>query len=384
MRCHSLRFTAVALAAGIDGTLTYGYGVGKTMALGRKGAGLFLEFRLIPVLLWSYTAVAVGTALAYRDANAFFADRYLLALGMAVLTQGYVTHAINEIYDWRSGTDRRDVPRLLSGGSRVLVAGLLSQRDLWRLFLVASFAVWALAAYAALVVHWSILGFVLAGYVAGVVYTLPPIQTAYRPLAGEFAGGFLGISLSVLGAYYIQTLTLTPLVLVAAAMYASVCVAMLEVHHYLDVGPDLGATPRKLTTVAWLGPRRGKAYTLAFASAVVVLAAVLAATYAAAFAAAAVLAAGAWIVHARIRPEDADSVTRGELRIIQLGIVTGFAPSLLLLPWLWVPALLVPLGYVVHLRVARTALAPSTRSPSSDPSSGPAPPSNSPVRHRAP
>src|SRR2546425_8147655 len=33
----------------------------------RRAKGWFLEFRLIPVLLWSYTAVALGTGVAFRS-----------------------------------------------------------------------------------------------------------------------------------------------------------------------------------------------------------------------------------------------------------------------------------------------------------------------------
>ncbi|MGQ0797747.1 MAG: hypothetical protein ACT4OI_07800, partial [Methanobacteriota archaeon] len=66
-------------------------------AAGRKAFGWFLELRPIPVLLWSYTAVALGTGLAVAEGAALDAGWLAVALELAVLIQGWETHAINEI-----------------------------------------------------------------------------------------------------------------------------------------------------------------------------------------------------------------------------------------------------------------------------------------------
>src|SRR5213594_4845859 len=70
----------------------------------RTVKGWFLEFRLIPVLLWSYTAVALGTAIASYEHGVLDWTLYLITLAVAMLVQGFETHAVNEIYDWKSGT----------------------------------------------------------------------------------------------------------------------------------------------------------------------------------------------------------------------------------------------------------------------------------------
>jgi len=90
---------------------------------GGKALGWFLELRPIPVLLWSYTAVALGTGLAVAEGTALDTGWLAVALALAVLIQGWETHAINEIYDWRSGTDAHGSPRALSGGSKVVRGG---------------------------------------------------------------------------------------------------------------------------------------------------------------------------------------------------------------------------------------------------------------------
>src|SRR5204863_1003276 len=105
-------------------------------ALLRTAKGWFLEFRLIPVLLWSYTAVILGTSVAIVEAGGFDATWFAVALALGGLIQGWETHAINEIYDWRSGTDQVDGARALSGGSRVRNFGLLDERGRRLIFAV--------------------------------------------------------------------------------------------------------------------------------------------------------------------------------------------------------------------------------------------------------
>ena len=146
--------------------------------------GVFLEFRLIPVLLWSFTAVTLGTAVAAYALGGFDWRLYLETLAIAMLVQGFETHAVNEIYDWRSGTDRAQVPRLLSGGSKVLNRGLLTTRGLWAVFAVSSVLIWGIALHLFLTRSWMLLAFVLPGYLSGLAYTMPPFRTAYRPFAG--------------------------------------------------------------------------------------------------------------------------------------------------------------------------------------------------------
>jgi len=89
--------------------------------------GIWLELRVIPVLLWSFSAITLGTALA-ADGGTLHGWYYLGAVTLGLLIQGLIAHCVNELEDWRSGTDRHDSPRVISGGSKVLVAGLLTTR----------------------------------------------------------------------------------------------------------------------------------------------------------------------------------------------------------------------------------------------------------------
>jgi len=79
--------------------------------------GVWLEVRVIPVLLWSFSALTVGTALAAhgRDPQAWY---YLGAVVLGVLIQGILAHTVSEVGDRRSGTDRHDSPRVISAAAR--------------------------------------------------------------------------------------------------------------------------------------------------------------------------------------------------------------------------------------------------------------------------
>lgn len=329
--------------------ITIGIVSGVTGGWRRKALGWFLEFRTIPVLLWSYTSVALGTALAFLDGGRIDVLWFLVAVSLAGLVQGWVTHAVNEIFDWRSGTDRDGAPRALSGGSKVLALGLLTERDLWIVFAVSTAGVAGLAVVVAAMRVWWLVLLIGTGYVLGLVYTLPPISTAYRPLAGEFLGGFPGVLLAGLGAYGIQTLRLSGVAVVALSAHAFVCTAMLVMHHYLDSRSDAAAVPLKRTTVVALGARRARRYAtgLAFAGAAAYAIAGVLVHPAFLLGGALTLAAAAF--HARTDPTDLQGVTRNELRVIQLGVAAGLSVAVVLAPALWPLVPIAMVGYLVHL-----------------------------------
>jgi 1,4-dihydroxy-2-naphthoate octaprenyltransferase len=318
----------------------------------QKAKGWFLEFRLIPVLLWSYTAVVLGTALGGWAIGRFDVPSFAVSLALGGLIQGWSTHSINEIYDWRSGTDRIGEGRALSGGSRVRNLSLLDERDLWIIFAVSSIAIaalmlWVIVARAA----WLAL-LIVAGYVLGIAYTAPPLATAYRPFAGEWLGGFPGVLLSGLGAYAIQAGSISAVALLALSAHALVCMGMLMVHHYLDAPMDATAHPPKRTTVVAIGLAPAKRYAAGMASVAALLYGVLGALVHPAFLLGTAWTLPAVAIHLRTKADDLESVTRNELRIIQLGIAAGLSTAVGLAPSLWPMLPLAAIGYLAHLAVA--------------------------------
>src|SRR5262249_28742893 len=156
---------------------------------------------------------------------------------LGVLIQGVLAHTVNELEDWRSGTDRHESPRIISGGSKVLVAGLLSQRALRWLFVVA-FVLTTVIGLAIVASRGLImLPFGLAGVAGAVLYPRPPVRAAYRPFVGE-AIACTCLWLCVTGAAVLQGARISPSIAAAALAVAAYAVGMLMMHHYLDHDAD--------------------------------------------------------------------------------------------------------------------------------------------------
>ncbi len=291
--------------------------------------GVWLEIRVIPVLLWSYAALTVGTGLAFHAGHRSL-PLYAGALVLGVLIQGLVAHCTNEVVDWRSGTDRHDTPRVLSGGSKVVVLGLIGQRGMLVLLAVAFTITTALGVALAATQGWWLLGFGLAGVAGAILYSAPPVRAAYRPFLGE-AIAFGCLVLCVTGAYRLQGGHPGLLEIEAGVAVGAYAVGMLMMHHYLDREADLAATPRKTTSIVFLGLARGQRYAAAWD--VVSLVAALACTLREPrLAPLAIGAALALPLHLRCDPADVASVTVAEFKVIALGIVGALASGVLLDP----------------------------------------------------
>ena len=321
----------------------------------RTALGLYLEIRVIPVLLWSVTAVTLGTALAWSQGAPRSVSGYLGALLIGILLQGIVAHTVNDIADWRSGTDRDPAPRVISGGSKTLPARLVTERVLVVACAVAIVAAGGIGLALAAAHGWWLASFGAIGLAGAVLYTLPPVRLAYRPFAGE-AVAFTCVWACGAGAFGLQAGNLTLDATLVAGMHAAACVAMLMLHHDLDSGPDSRARPPKVTSVVRLGTK-ARAYAAGWSMAAVALAAGSIAIDPA-FALAAAFLALATVAHATVRPQDVGSVTRAELVVILAGLAAGLGTAALLegrLVWtLLAAALLIP----IELAIARRALAP--------------------------
>jgi len=342
-------------------------------ALRRALLGLWLEIRVIPVLLWSFTAVTLGTGLAWSDGGGGSVWGYLAAVAVGVLLQGLVAHCVNEVVDWRSGTDRDPAPRVISGGSKVIASGLLGPRALKATCAVAALAAAVIGIAAAATWGWILVAYGVAGLAGAVLYTLPPVRAAYRPFAGE-AVAFACIWACVTGAYVLQRGELTGGAVLAGIAYAASCVAMLMMHHYLDRLPDSRARPPKTTTVVLLGGA-GRRYAVAWAAIALAGAGLMTVLVDDRFAIATGALALALAVHASVDPDDPASVTRSELAVIVLGLGAGLGTAAALAPalaWALVAAaVLVPVEIVISGMAHRDLMADRSRpAPTAGPESG--------------
>jgi 1,4-dihydroxy-2-naphthoate octaprenyltransferase len=311
--------------------------------------GLWLEVRVIPVLLWSFSALTLGTALAARG-RPLQVWYYLGAVALGVLIQGLLAHSVNELEDWRSGTDKHASPRVISGGSKVIVAGLLSPSALWWVFAGAFTATTVIGLSLVAAGGLDLLPFGLVGVAGAILYTLPPVRAAYRPFVGE-AIAFVCLAVCVAGAHLLQGPSIDRATVAAAVAVAAYAVSMLMVHHYLDRDADAGADPPKVTSIVYLGLARGRHYAIGWC--VLALAAALVGSALQPRLLPLVVGYTAGLVaHVRCRPDDVASVTVNETVIIFAGITAALASAALLEPPLALTLLVAAVLIAFEMRMA--------------------------------
>ncbi len=161
----------------------------------------------------SILPVAIGTALASINGN--FANfnfwLFLLALSASVLVH-LGTNLISDYNDFKKGIDTTDA---LSSHTGALVNELIEPEHI----LYAAFIVLAAATFAGGtltgILGWPILIFGLIGIMGGIFYTGGFIGYKYRGL-GEFTIAFLMGPLVIVGAFFVQTRTITLLPVVVS------------------------------------------------------------------------------------------------------------------------------------------------------------------------
>lgn len=180
----------------------------------------------------SLSPVLVGTAVAWHDSGALLWLPLLAAvLGAAFIQIG--TNLFNDVGDFLRGTD---TPERL-GPKRATAEGWLTpgkvKAGAWLSFALAFLCGIYLVAHGG----WPIVIIGLASLAAGWAYTSGPKPIAYGPLGECFVFLFFGL-VAVGGSYYLQTLTLSPLALIAATLVGIHAAAVITVNNYRDLDGD--------------------------------------------------------------------------------------------------------------------------------------------------
>ena len=180
----------------------------------------------------SLSPVLVGTAVAWYDTHTLlWLPLLAAALGAAFIQIG--TNLFNDVGDFLRGTD---TPGRL-GPKRATAEGWLTPG----MVKVGAWLSFALAFLCGiyLVWHggWPIVAIGLASLAAGWAYTGGPRPIAYGPLGEVFVFIFFGL-VAVGGSYYLQTLNLTPIALLAATLVGIHAAAVITVNNYRDHDGD--------------------------------------------------------------------------------------------------------------------------------------------------
>ncbi|MDO8607980.1 MAG: 1,4-dihydroxy-2-naphthoate octaprenyltransferase [Phaeospirillum sp.] len=192
----------------------------------------------------SVAPVVAGTALAWHDSGHLDPRPLLASLAGALAIQAG-TNLFNDVGDALRGGDQP----MRQGPPRVTALGWASPERVRR----AALTCFALAALVGLYLvwlgGWPILALGVASLVAGWGYSGGPRPIAYTALGEIFVVAFFGVG-AVGGAYYLQTLTLTPAAVVAGIAIGLAAAAVLMANNYRDMEPDRLAGRRTLAILA--------------------------------------------------------------------------------------------------------------------------------------
>ncbi|MDQ3671331.1 MAG: prenyltransferase [Actinomycetota bacterium] len=162
---------------------------------------LFLRTTRLPFLSATFVPVLLGIAVAALH------DSFSWWLAAVTLVAAACVHlalnVANDIFDTLSGADEANVnPTQFSGGSRVILYGLVRLRSMVLLSLGLYAVGIGIGIALAATRGWSLLWVGVAGALISVFYTAPPLRLVHRGL-GEIAVGLGFGPIMTLGAYFV-------------------------------------------------------------------------------------------------------------------------------------------------------------------------------------
>ncbi|MEN8214846.1 MAG: 1,4-dihydroxy-2-naphthoate octaprenyltransferase [Pseudomonadota bacterium] len=198
--------------------------------------------------------IVLGTAIAWHSQKVFLPLYFSLSLLAGILTHAGI-NVLNDYFDRLSDDFNKTPLSPFAGGSRMIQKGIFSAAETYRygmLLLIMAvgiglFLIWARG----LALLWIGLLGVLSGY----FYSAPPFSFQSRGLGEVLVGLNFGL-LAVLGAYYVQTQTLTLAALIAALPLAILVMAILYINEFPDYAADKKAG--KNTLIVRLGKVRAR------------------------------------------------------------------------------------------------------------------------------
>lgn len=186
--------------------------------------------------------VLVGIAMAIADGVFAALPAFAAMIGALLIQIG--TNLANDYFDYVKGADT--IGR--KGPTRVAQSGLISLPRL-RLAIVSTFTLASLVGlYLVLVGGWPILAVGVASLVSALAYTGGPFPIGYHGLGDLFVFLFFGLA-AVCGVYYVQALTLTPAIVLAAVPVGTLTVAILVINNLRDMETDRQTGKRTLAVI---------------------------------------------------------------------------------------------------------------------------------------
>jgi 1,4-dihydroxy-2-naphthoate octaprenyltransferase len=213
--------------------------------------------RTLPVMA---APVFIGSALAWQQGSPFLWGLFVLAL-VGAMAAHLGANVINDVFDFSAGTDQAAQAITHQGstvatGSRYLLNGKLTI-TYYRRLAIACFALALLCGIALTIFRsWALL-FGIIGFLLAFFYVAPPVRLAYigRGLGEIDILISFGI-LPLVGSFYVQSGTITPIALLASLPIGLSTMVVLYFHHFLHWRADKKVG--KITPVVALGEKRAR------------------------------------------------------------------------------------------------------------------------------
>ncbi len=204
----------------------------------------------------STVPMLVGGAMAYAYQGSFSISWFVLgAVAIYLLETG--KNAINEYIDYLSGVDRYVTPEKrtpFSGGKKTIIDGKLTLQENLVIGIITVILGCLIGLYIVAFREFNIIWFGLAGVFFALFYSLPPFKFAYRGL-GELVVGFTFGPLITVGAFLVQTHTITVEVVLASLPLGLLIANVLWINQYPDYEADKKGG--KMNGVVRLGKKNG-------------------------------------------------------------------------------------------------------------------------------
>lgn len=191
-----------------------------------------------PFLTASIAPVILGTAVAWYETNRFDILAGLLAL-LGTIFAHLGANIFNDYYDHVTGDDDNNPDFTpFSGGSRMIQNGILTPRQVARAGVLAFLIT---AALGIVLIIYSrkpeLIFFGILGLVLGFTYTALPVKLSYRGL-GELAIFLAFGPVTVSGAYFVQTGSISSLALLVSVPAGLLVALILYVNELQDENAD--------------------------------------------------------------------------------------------------------------------------------------------------
>jgi 1,4-dihydroxy-2-naphthoate polyprenyltransferase len=205
---------------------------------------LFLRATRLPFLTATLVPVLLGIAVAAWTNGFNWWLALLTVIGGACIHLGL--NVANDVFDTTSGADEANVnPTQFSGGSRVVLYGLLSLRTIALMSLGFYAAGIAIGVGLAAARGWDLLWLGVAGALLSFFYTAPPLRLVHRGL-GEIVVALGFGPIMALGAYFVQAQEYDLEPLLASIPVGILIALVLYVNEVPDRPADAAAGKRTL------------------------------------------------------------------------------------------------------------------------------------------